>query len=553
MKTLRMTLLPVALLAMTMLASAQSTIAPGLRSIKSEAINRVVSQEVQRVVAAAISEKPAPTVPTPEAKVSEAPKSAPAKAPEPKTVPITVKDASSAWSAMTVGVRSSLDIQARVERREQKGVVEGAQREVAVQISDWALSEVLASLSAQTGVNVVLVAEKNPKITVKLERMPLDEVVRILASMSGNGVVGIRGGYVLGPVEVIKNAFPTEWAEQSSTSSELMANEQVIDTYTCKHVDPGQLAEALKSVFSDEKLKADVGPGKLRPEDLDANAGSSNSGSSSNPGTNPGGGAMGFSNSGSGSKGRLLVLRGPRVIVRQALQLAARLDLKQPQVGIQVEILDISNDALNDLGVSWQQGTTATLNENSPRGINFGSFDRDPLRITASIRHLESTGKAKVLAKPNLSLLDQERGYILIGSRINYPVVVSVNDNGQPIFDIKEERVGIYMQVAASINEDNEVTLSLYPQVSTITGFLTVNDASYPQVSTREARTSLRVKSGQTVALGGLITDEEIKSVERVPILSKIPLFGELFTRRKTTTKSSQVVIFITPIVEPIN
>jgi type II secretory pathway component GspD/PulD (secretin) len=92
--------------------------------------------------------------------------------------------------------------------------------------------------------------------------------------------------------------------------------------------------------------------------------------------------------------------------------------------------------------------------------------------------------------------------------------------------------------------------MKLFPQVSTVTGFLDIpQQGSYPQISTREANTSLRTKSGETVMIGGLLRDEEIKNIERVPILSKIPFFGELFTRRKTTRNKSQVVISITPTI----
>lgn len=118
------------------------------------------------------------------------------------------------------------------------------------------------------------------------------------------------------------------------------------------------------------------------------------------------------------------------------------------------------------------------------------------------------------------------------------------------MFDVREERVGIYLQVSATVNDPTRVTLNLYPQVSTISGFLEVpGQGSYPQISTREAKTSIRVKSGETVVIAGLLRDEEIKSIEHVPLLSQIPLFGELFTRRKTTKNQSQVIISITPQV----
>jgi type II secretory pathway component GspD/PulD (secretin) len=128
-------------------------------------------------------------------------------------------------------------------------------------------------------------------------------------------------------------------------------------------------------------------------------------------------------------------------------------------------------------------------------------------------------------------------------------VLVGYSQNNAPIFSKEEERVGIYMQVAASVSSDDNVTLSLYPQVSSVTGFLNVNGASYPQISTREAQTTLRVHTGETIVMGGLMKTEETASYDRVPFLSDLPFLGQLFRHRKETKTASQVIISITPKV----
>lgn len=427
-------------------------------------------------------------------------------------------------------------------------------KEVAVYVVDWELSEIVASLTSQTGVNIVLASTSNPKITVRLDKMPIREVVRIIASLANMQVVQLKsGGFVMAPSEVLKNAFPQEYSDQITaiqnppvppTTDKPVAVVEAVDVYDVKHVKPSELVEALNAIFEGEDLKIRLGPGKLLPSAVGSDSGSSNGKSGSNGSTTNGAATSTL------STGRTLVFRGPRIIVQEALRLAKQLDTKQPQVAIRVQIHDISDDAMRDLGVSWQGQTNTSLNESnsSSNDINFGSFTRSALSFQASIKHLEKTNKAKILAQPNISVLDQEPGYILIGDRINYPVVTSINSSGQPIFDVREERVGIYLQVSATVNDAERVTLNLYPQVSAISGFLEVaGQGSYPQISTREAKTSVRIKTGETVIIGGLLRDEEIKSIERVPILSQIPFFGELFTRRKTTKNKSQVIISITP------
>ena len=107
------------------------------------------------------------------------------------------------------------------------------------------------------------------------------------------------------------------------------------------------------------------------------------------------------------------------------------------------------------------------------------------------------------------------------------------------------------MQVAANVSSDGTMTLSLYPQVSTVTGYLNLNGASYPQIATREAQTTVRIRSGETLVMGGLIRDEDVHSLEEIPLLSKIPIFGELFRHRNVTKTRSQVIITITPTIIP--
>jgi len=246
----------------------------------------------------------------------------------------------------------------------------------------------------------------------------------------------------------------------------------------------------------------------------------------------------------------MIIIRGSRGAVKNALRMASKLDIRQTQMAVSVQIHDVNNDAVRDLGINWQGSTSITGTEQGTQsGVNIGSFSRTALSFAATLRHLETSSRAKLLANPTLSLLDQEKGYILIGDRLNFPVVIGTNSNGSPIFDVREERVGIYMQVSAFANSEKEITLKLYPQVSTITGYREINGGSYPQISTREAKTTLRVKSGETVVMGGLIREEEIRAMDKVPILSQIPVFGELFTRRKTTKVSSQVIISITPTI----
>ena len=83
--------------------------------------------------------------------------------------------------------------------------------------------------------------------------------------------------------------------------------------------------------------------------------------------------------------------------------------------------------------------------------------------------------------------------------------------------------------------------------MSLVTSYLKMKAVDYPQISTREARTTFSVKSGATLAIGGLIKDEEIKSADKIPLLGDLPIIGQFFRHNKNSKLRTEIVIFLTP------
>jgi type II secretory pathway component GspD/PulD (secretin) len=314
----------------------------------------------------------------------------------------------------------------------------------------------------------------------------------------------------------------------------------VTKTFVANYIKASQLVEAIKKLVP-TGLDVIAGPGQETPSLSNIDP-SGKTGQSSVSVTQ---------DSSTGPASRTVILRGEQAAVAVALDIAKQLDIPRSQVSIGVTIHDISDAAVKDLGLTWNF-TDLTLTETpAANGIGVGRVTRSPMTFDAAIKALETRDIAHLMASPNVSLLDGEKAFILIGDRINYPVLTGYTSTNSPIFSVNTERVGIYLQVAASISSDGYITLTLYPQVSSITGYLNVNGASYPQVSSREAQTTLRVKSGDAIVLGGLLQDQDILNVDKVPILSSIPFFGELFKHRTKTKNKSQVIITIRPLIVP--
>lgn len=402
------------------------------------------------------------------------------------------------------------------------------------------LAQALRQISTMTRANLLLLTSSDQKLTIRLSDVKMIEMLRHVCALTGMRYLKVGQTYVVAPEDKLKAAYPVEWVAAfppPPTKPVPEAPKPITILVLLKNVTGDKAADVVKKAFPQGTLTAVPGPQYTSPS-LQARQAGNTTGVSTTA----------TERSDSAGMSKAVVLMGLPEEVAKAKEILEAIDRARKQVVISVSIHDITNDALRDLGIPWTFGDVS-ITESSPNGLNLGSFSRAPQSLGGQLKALEKSTAAKLLAAPSLSVLDGESAFILIGDKINYPVLVGYTQNNAPIFSKETERVGIYLQLSCQVGEDGTITLTVYPQVSTVTGYLEVNGASYPQIATREAQTTLRFKSGETVVMGGLLKDEEIRVVERVPILSQIPFLGEIFTHRKKTRASSQVIISITPII----
>jgi type II secretory pathway component GspD/PulD (secretin) len=151
------------------------------------------------------------------------------------------------------------------------------------------------------------------------------------------------------------------------------------------------------------------------------------------------------------------------------------------------------------------------------------------------------------MANPTVIILDGRQATIHAGDKIYYPQIVGRDPLGGQIVQATQIDVGISLIVNPRIGPDGNITLTLVPTVSAITQSVF---EGYPTITERSTVTTVRVKSGETLAIGGLIRDDETITVNKVPLLGDIPIIGDLLF--KSTVKHpvrSEVVIIITPEV----
>lgn len=408
------------------------------------------------------------------------------------------------------------------------------------------LGMALQTLARHAQVNLVLAGGEDLKVNAVLKNVRVEQALEILLKPLGLEYRLVQGCYVVGTKDQL-----SRW-DTPPPQTPSAPQPPVVEIYTVRFVNTASLLTTLQQVHPDVKVLPGV---PAYSPQLTTQQGREGEGVSASGGTTQGQGTP----SESIEQSRTLLLYGPADRVAQALETAKRLDQPPTQIRIEVMVSDIGRNALKELGLdySWSKLSIQEIvrtgekdqiaNETTLKPFDTSTFWRAPLGFEATLRALEQRGVAKLLARPSISVLNGESAQILIGERVLYPVVSGTTTAGTPLFDVREQQVGIVLVVRAYAEPEGTITLDIYPQVSVITGFLRVGESSFPQIATRELRTKIRVKDGTTIALGGLIREEEMRNLSQVPLLGNLPILGELFKSRRKSTVQNELVIFLKP------
>jgi type II secretory pathway component GspD/PulD (secretin) len=244
-----------------------------------------------------------------------------------------------------------------------------------------------------------------------------------------------------------------------------------------------------------------------------------------------------------GDKAKAIVLRGPQLLVEQAYELISKLDVKPIQVMIECRVMETSPSFAENLGLDWNLTNTQTVTEGAPgaSGIGFGTFTRTtPLSFSATLNATITKGEAKILADPKVQASDNSDAFIFVGDTVQVAVTSVGALGAQTVTPLAFP----ILTIRPRVSPDGTITMHVNPVVSTITGYGT---GGLPNTSSREAETTAIVKDGETIAIGGLISDQFTRTIDEVPFLSQLPLIGELFKNRNTTHNKEDIIVTLTP------
>jgi len=235
-----------------------------------------------------------------------------------------------------------------------------------------------------------------------------------------------------------------------------------------------------------------------------------------------------------------LIIKATETEIAAVDEFILEYDQPLPQVLLEVWIHEIADDAAEVLGIDWS-GTLPSLRANSdnPDTLFHAELNWQPWEILFALHALEEQGKARILASPKIAAISGQEATFFVGDRI--PIVLT-DDEGRQQMEFLES--GITLTVLPRISNDDFITIDVRPEVSL---FVHSDKTEYPQIRTREAETSVRVKDGQPVLIGGLIQEQEGETINKVPFLGNLPVLGKLFQKSSTTKEKTEMNIILIP------
>ncbi len=238
-----------------------------------------------------------------------------------------------------------------------------------------------------------------------------------------------------------------------------------------------------------------------------------------------------------------LIVKAKLEDIRGAKRLLKMIDKKTSQIMIESKVLEISESALNNMGVSWGNTSGAIK-----VAIDTNSGKVNSENISVYLNALLSKGEARVIANPRISTLDNSEATVNIGSKIPYAVPVS-SGTGAVQWAVQYIDAGVSLKITPRLGNKGVISVLIHPEVSSISEWRTTPAGEFPVISTRNADAFVRVRNGETIIIGGLIDSSERENMSKIPFAGDLPFLKEFFTKRTTEKIKTEVVFMITPHV----
>ena len=374
-------------------------------------------------------------------------------------------------------------------------------------ITLWAkdanLSELLKVLAERSDMNFVAgEGVHREKITIILNKTPLDEAINLLVRASGLSY------------EIIGNSVLI--AEPEKLKDEIGQSGYVV---ALKYANAAEVATMLSDLTTN--IKVDRGGN------------------------------------------RLICFTSPRVI-NEIEKIVRAVDHPHILVMLETRLIEVAMDNLGQYGIDWGAlspvGTAISLGNrregatgmqldpiNLSRGFGSANWWQMPVNFNLILDALIANGDARLLMNSKLTTTNNRKASLHIGDVVPYTIqTYNLTTAGGVNLQIQREEVGVKVTMTPHVNDQHQITLELEPEVSSIVGWKGPS-SDIPMVRVRKASTTVRVRDGQTVFLAGLLSEENSTELRKLPLLGQIPLLGLLFQHTREHTRKTNLIIEVTP------
>lgn len=385
-----------------------------------------------------------------------------------------------------------------------------------------------------------------------------------------------KGGtlIIMGRAKLVAEA--KKKAIEMDTSVSSLSNDTAIQTYDIKYAGARAIVDFVREAAPEVQIS--IVPPTHTPDDLQRGAtqttvtaaGGQTGAASPAPITSPNGTGNNDASdpNGTGLRGvaktyendydraTQVLLKGRKSDVDRALEILKSLDVRPQQVVVDVRIVDASPEAIDKVGLkySWSNinflenpaGTLVSGAQDFTRKPGLGTISRVPMDFLATLDLMTQRTDAKIMANPSMQVISNQEANFFIGDQVSVQLT-NTNANGQNS-SVATYNIGISLNVRPRVNANGDITMRLNPIVESLTGVTN----GLPQTNSREANTVVMVHDGETVVLGGLIRDEDIRTVTEVPLLSKLPIVGQLFRHNSRDHRKSNIIVTVTPHIVPM-
>jgi type II secretory pathway component GspD/PulD (secretin) len=389
---------------------------------------------------------------------------------------------------------------------------------------------ILQSLGRLYGVNFSIAADPASKVvSVEMTDVLFSEALKMIQDAADVNIVKVKDGYYTVKSGSSEENLVTEEAKKIKDKERLLS-QGIMDVVTVKYVDVKDVETTLRAALGEDNKEL-FKISKLNAED-------------------------------NRNYNSLVIYAANQGVMDRIKDLVKRLDAPKPMIEIEATFVELGLSNNKDLGLNWDvMEDKLTFQENgdySPTYYTNNAADNQPIKwdspnmfirtapwkIATQLVAAAGSNRTRILANPRIRVMSGRSANFQ--STQEFPILTRNNDG-----DVTTEwkNVGITLEVMPSILDDNTIQMHVVPTVETPVGEQVLGDVRAPIISRRKAESTVLLRPNETMIIGGLMQDTENKSVSSIPILSSLPLIGEMFKNRTTKSEKTTLVVLLRPVL----